>query len=195
MRSKDLILKWWSCALRYLQTRKPPKEPVARFPIRIGCPGEPAFDRDFTVLLDPPPFIAPPVASMATETRTRPGCAAHLNDASRVSQASRHAGSWHTKRTTTRDAAAVAVPAATAGNRKRGQRHGAKLQPSPPPGPRPKLPPELKPPSAAKASHCAFPARQWTCREAATYPKHNAGSCAKSNSCSMPMIRSRHCYH
>lgn len=59
--SSDLILTMVELReTRYLQVRSraPYREPVARFSIRIGCPGEPLVDREFIVLLDPPPFTA-----------------------------------------------------------------------------------------------------------------------------------------
>ncbi len=61
LRSADLILSMVELrTARYLQVRSraPYNEPVARFSLRIGCPGEPIVDREFTVLLDPPPFTA-----------------------------------------------------------------------------------------------------------------------------------------
>lgn len=80
LRGKDLILTMVELRdSRYLQIRSHHaiNEPVARFLIRIGCPGEPAFDREFTVLLDPPPSVTPPLVSPASapttiESRTRP---------------------------------------------------------------------------------------------------------------------------
>ncbi|MBL0125387.1 MAG: hypothetical protein IPP88_22870 [Betaproteobacteria bacterium] len=50
LRRKDLILTMVELrSSRYLQIRSHHaiNEPVARFSIRIGCPGEPAFDREF----------------------------------------------------------------------------------------------------------------------------------------------------
>ena len=45
---------------RYLEVRSraPINEPVVRFALRIGCPGDQPVDREFTLLLDPPPFSA-----------------------------------------------------------------------------------------------------------------------------------------
>ena len=63
LRSADLILSMVELrTARYLQVRSrvPYNEPVARFSLRIGCPGEPIVDREFTVLLDPPPFTSAP---------------------------------------------------------------------------------------------------------------------------------------
>ncbi len=63
LRSADLILSMVELrTARYLQVRSrvPYNEPIARFSLRIGCPGEPIVDREFTVLLDPPPFTAVP---------------------------------------------------------------------------------------------------------------------------------------
>ena len=47
-------------AARYLEVRSraPINEPVVRFALRIGCPGDQPVDREFTLLLDPPPFSA-----------------------------------------------------------------------------------------------------------------------------------------
>ena len=64
LRSADLILSMVELrTARYLQVRSraPYNEPVALFSLRIGCPGEPIVDREFTVLLDPPPFTAAPI--------------------------------------------------------------------------------------------------------------------------------------
>ncbi len=47
-------------AARYLEVRSraPIQEPVVRFALRIGCPGDQPVNREFTLLLDPPPFSA-----------------------------------------------------------------------------------------------------------------------------------------
>ncbi len=63
LRSADLILSMVELrTTRYLRVRSraPYLDPVARFSLRIGCPGEPIVDREFTVLLDPPPFTVAP---------------------------------------------------------------------------------------------------------------------------------------
>lgn len=114
LRRKDLILTMVELrSSRYLQIRSHHayNEPVARFSIRIGCPGEPAFDRDFTVLLDPPPFIAPPVVSMATEARTRP-----VSPPTTMTRGKSGKPRGIEGTRPLRNAAAVAVPAAPAGN-------------------------------------------------------------------------------
>ncbi len=114
LRGKDLILTMVELRdSRYLHIRghQPFNEPVARFSIRIGCPGEPAFDREFTVLLDPPPFIAPPVEPVAADSRTRP--IAPSTSTTRAKSAKPRAS---TATPSPRAAAAVAVPAAPAGN-------------------------------------------------------------------------------
>ncbi|MEO8102887.1 MAG: hypothetical protein ABI790_10185 [Betaproteobacteria bacterium] len=68
LRASDLILTMVELRnTRYLQVRSRTafSEPVARFSLRIGCPGEPIVDREFTVLLDPPPFTALPVSPLS----------------------------------------------------------------------------------------------------------------------------------
>ena len=65
LRSSDLVLTMVELRqTRYLQVRSraPFNEPVARFSLRIGCPGEPIVDQEFTALLDPPPFVALPIS-------------------------------------------------------------------------------------------------------------------------------------
>lgn len=74
LRSSDLLLTMVELReVRYLQVRSRAafNDPIARFSLRIGCPGEPVVDREFTALLDPPPFVALPVAS-ATSPGTTP---------------------------------------------------------------------------------------------------------------------------
>ena len=69
LRSSDLMLTMVELRdTRYLQVRSRSAylEPIARFSLRIGCPGEPIVDREFTVLLDPPPFTALVVSPAAT---------------------------------------------------------------------------------------------------------------------------------
>ena len=76
LRSSDLILTMVELRdTRYLQVRSraPYREPVARFSIRVGCPGEPLADREFIVLLDPPPFTAPVVLPAVSEPATTTG--------------------------------------------------------------------------------------------------------------------------
>ena len=75
LRSSDLILTMVELReTRYLQVRSraPYLEPVARFSLSIGCPGEPIVDRAFTVLLDPPPFTAPITLAVSTDAQTGP---------------------------------------------------------------------------------------------------------------------------
>ncbi len=63
LRSGDLVLTMVELReVRYLQVRSRAafNDPIARFSLRIGCPGEPVVDREFTALLDPPPFVALP---------------------------------------------------------------------------------------------------------------------------------------
>ena len=70
LRGSDLVLTMVELRdTRYLQVRSRAvyNEPVARFALRIGCPGEPIVDREFTVLIDPPPFTALPVMSPAPD--------------------------------------------------------------------------------------------------------------------------------
>ncbi len=78
LRSTDLILTMVELRdTRYLQIRSHAayQDPVVRFSLRFGCPGEPAIDREFTALLDPPPFTSLPLASemrSSGESNARP---------------------------------------------------------------------------------------------------------------------------
>ncbi len=68
LRSADLVLTLVELRqARYLQVRSRTafNDPIARFSLRIGCPGEPPVDREFTVLLDPPPFVTLPASASA----------------------------------------------------------------------------------------------------------------------------------
>jgi len=68
LRARDLQLTMVELrAARFILVRSTVaiNEPVVSFAIRIGCPGETAVDREITVLLDPPPFSAGPVAQTA----------------------------------------------------------------------------------------------------------------------------------
>ncbi|MBL8524735.1 MAG: hypothetical protein JNN20_13675 [Betaproteobacteria bacterium] len=72
LQSRDLQLTMVELrAARYLlvRSRTAINEPVVSFALRIGCPGEPVVEREFTLLLDPPPFTAtvatPAVAGIA----------------------------------------------------------------------------------------------------------------------------------
>lgn len=73
LRSSDLVLTMVELReTRYLQVRSRTafNDPIARFSLRIGCPGEPVVDREFTALLEPPPFVALPVLPAASPART-----------------------------------------------------------------------------------------------------------------------------
>lgn len=73
LQSRDLQLTMVELrAARYLlvRSRAAVNEPVVSFALRIGCPGEPAIDREFTLLLDPPPFSASAAPGNATAPDT-----------------------------------------------------------------------------------------------------------------------------
>ena len=107
LRSADLILSMVELrTARYLQVRSrvPYNEPIARFSLRIGCPGEPIVDREFTVLLDPPPFTSAPTLptsdtlidsnATAKETSASGKLSRTAKSASRVKPVVPSAGSW-----------------------------------------------------------------------------------------------------
>ena len=69
LRSADLMLTMVELRdIRYLEVRSRAafREPIARFTLRLGCPDEKVIDREFTVLIDPSPVKALPVAASAT---------------------------------------------------------------------------------------------------------------------------------
>ncbi len=68
LHGKDLQLTMVELrAARYILVRSTAvmNEPIISFALRIGCPGEPVVDREFTLLLDPPPFTVTPALPTA----------------------------------------------------------------------------------------------------------------------------------